>query len=314
MAAKIQADLAKIGIKANIKQMVNSELYTTYRAQKAPLIQADWSPDYPDADGNGTPLSDYAAESLAWRNGWDNAAASKLAQTAAIETNAPKRLAQYKQLTALLAKEGPFASCISPINPWFSRRASPASTATPTATCSSKISKNRPLNTEGGPQNTASRSFIFRRPNADLHSAPPRPDGSGAVGRDCGRVPDLRPALQPSGGGDGQQRREEQLADFPERNGLNKPLATQYVVYMGQLLRGDMGTSLRTQNGIVNDLPAFFPATLELTLVAVLFALLIGLPLGVIAALYRGRPPDCWHGPSRCWAARRPCTGWPSWP
>ncbi|MDV6375988.1 ABC transporter permease [Deinococcus arenicola] len=90
----------------------------------------------------------------------------------------------------------------------------------------------------------------------------------------------------------GNNAREEQLADFRERNGLNKPLATQYVIYMGQLLRGDMGTSLRTQNGIVNDLRAFFPATLELTLVAVVFAVVIGLPLGVIAALYQGRPPD----------------------
>ncbi|CAM3608983.1 ABC transporter substrate-binding protein [Deinococcus frigens] len=117
LAAKVQSDLAKIGIKANIKQMVNSELYTTYRAQKATLIQADWSPDYPDADGNGTPLSDYAAKSLAWRNSWNNAAAGKLAQTAAIESNAAKRLAQYGQLTALLAKDGPFAILYQPYKP-----------------------------------------------------------------------------------------------------------------------------------------------------------------------------------------------------
>ena len=117
LAAKVQADLAKVGIKANIRQMVNAELLTTYRAQKAQLIQVAWSPDYPDADGNGTPLSDYAAKSLAWRNSWENAAASKLAQSAAIETNSTKRLSQYAQLTALLAKEGPYAILFQPYKP-----------------------------------------------------------------------------------------------------------------------------------------------------------------------------------------------------
>ncbi|WP_291426092.1 ABC transporter substrate-binding protein [Deinococcus sp.] len=117
LAAKIQSDLAKIGIKANIKQMVNAELLTTYRAQKAPLIQVAWSPDYPDADGNGTPLSDYNAKSLAWRNGWQNEQASQLAQAAAIETNPTKRLNLYNQLTALMVKEGPFAILYQPAKP-----------------------------------------------------------------------------------------------------------------------------------------------------------------------------------------------------
>jgi peptide/nickel transport system substrate-binding protein len=114
LAAKIQADLAKVGIRANIKQMVQAELLTTYRAQKAPLIQVSWSPDYPDADGNGTPLADYNAKSLAWRNGWNNPAASRLAQAAAIEIEQTKRLALYKQLTDLLAKDGPYAILYQP--------------------------------------------------------------------------------------------------------------------------------------------------------------------------------------------------------
>lgn len=117
LAAKIQADLGKVGIKANIKQMVNSELLTAYRAQKAPLIQVSWSPDYPDADGNGTPLADYNAKSLAWRNGWQSAEASKLAQSAAIETDAAKRLNLYRQLNALMVKEGPFAILYQPSRP-----------------------------------------------------------------------------------------------------------------------------------------------------------------------------------------------------
>ncbi len=117
LAAKVQADLAKVGIKANIKQLVNAELLKTYRAQKAPLIQVAWSPDYPDADGNGTPLADYNAKSLAWRNAWQNDAASKLAQTAAIESDQSKRVALYKQLTDLLVKQGPYAILYQPYKP-----------------------------------------------------------------------------------------------------------------------------------------------------------------------------------------------------
>ncbi|MGI8747522.1 MAG: ABC transporter substrate-binding protein, partial [Deinococcus sp.] len=123
LAAKIQSDLAKVGIRANIKQMVNAELLTAYRAQKAPLIQVAWSPDYPDPDGNGTPLADYNAHSLAWRNGWSNPQASKLAQAAAIEVDQAKRVALYKQLTELVAREGPYAILYQPYKPIVARAA-----------------------------------------------------------------------------------------------------------------------------------------------------------------------------------------------
>lgn len=90
----------------------------------------------------------------------------------------------------------------------------------------------------------------------------------------------------------GNNAREEQLQEFRIRNGLDRPLAAQYGLYMAKLAQGDMGASLRTQNSITADLRQFFPATLELTLGAVVFALLIGLPLGIVAALTQGRWPD----------------------
>lgn len=117
LAAKIQSDLAKVGIKLNIKQMVYSELLTAYRAQKAELVLVPWGPDYADPDGNGTPLSDFNAKSVAWRNDWNNPAASKLAQAAAIESNTTKRNALYKQLTELIVKEGPYAILYQPYKP-----------------------------------------------------------------------------------------------------------------------------------------------------------------------------------------------------
>jgi peptide/nickel transport system substrate-binding protein len=114
LAAKIQSDLAKIGLKVVIKQLVDSELYPIYRAQKATAVLVDWSPDFPDPDGNATPMSDFGAKSLAWRNVWNNETASKLAQQAALEPNATKRAALYKQLTELQLEEGPFAILFQP--------------------------------------------------------------------------------------------------------------------------------------------------------------------------------------------------------
>ena len=114
LAAKIQSDLAKIGLKAKIRQIVQSELLGIYRAQKAQMVMVGWSPDFPDPDGNATPMSDYGAKSLAWRNAWQNDTAGKLAQQAALEPNPAKRAALYKQLTELQLEEGPFAILYQP--------------------------------------------------------------------------------------------------------------------------------------------------------------------------------------------------------
>jgi peptide/nickel transport system substrate-binding protein len=117
LAAKIQSDLAKIGIKVNIKSLVDSELYPIYRAQKAKMVLVSWSPDFPDPDGNATPMSDYGAKSLAWRNGWNNPAAAKLTQQAALESDKTKRAALYKQLTELHLSEGWGAMLYQPSKP-----------------------------------------------------------------------------------------------------------------------------------------------------------------------------------------------------
>ncbi len=69
--------------------------------------------------------------------------------------------------------------------------------------------------------------------------------------------------------------------------GFDRPLPVQFVGYVGQLLRGDMGTSLYTARPIADDLASRLPATIELTLVAMVFSVLVGIPLGVVSALRR---------------------------
>ncbi|OLD61106.1 MAG: hypothetical protein AUI83_01305, partial [Armatimonadetes bacterium 13_1_40CM_3_65_7] len=72
IAAKIQSDLAKAGIKVEIKETVQAQLLGVYRAQKGQMVMILWGPDFPDPDGNATPFSDYAAHSIAWRNQYND--------------------------------------------------------------------------------------------------------------------------------------------------------------------------------------------------------------------------------------------------
>lgn len=74
---------------------------------------------------------------------------------------------------------------------------------------------------------------------------------------------------------------------YRARWGLDRPLYEQYLVYLSRLLQGDLGDSIATQRPVREDLAQFLPATLELTLVAMVFTVLMGIPLGVLAAVYR---------------------------
>ncbi|SDO22271.1 dipeptide transport system permease protein [Rhodoferax sp. OV413] len=76
--------------------------------------------------------------------------------------------------------------------------------------------------------------------------------------------------------------------------GLDQPLPVQYVQYLGKLIHGDLGASLKTQAPVWTEFKILFPATLELALMALLFALVFGMVAGVTAAVKRGSFLD--HG------------------
>jgi len=70
--------------------------------------------------------------------------------------------------------------------------------------------------------------------------------------------------------------------------GLDKPLPQQFIVYVGDLLKGDLGQSLTSGRPVATDLANRLPASLELTLTALLLACAIAIPLGVLAATRPG--------------------------
>ena len=74
--------------------------------------------------------------------------------------------------------------------------------------------------------------------------------------------------------------------------GLDKPLWQQFLTYLGQVARGEFGRSVMTSNPVILDIKRVFPATLELATLGTLIGVSLGIPLGVAAAVYKGRWPD----------------------
>lgn len=73
-----------------------------------------------------------------------------------------------------------------------------------------------------------------------------------------------------------------------EKYNLDKPLPQQYLTYMGNLLQGDLGTSLISKRPVTDIIAQAFPVSFDLGLRALGFALVLGLLLGVVAAVWRG--------------------------
>lgn len=84
----------------------------------------------------------------------------------------------------------------------------------------------------------------------------------------------------------------EIIAAYRQKYGLDRPLPVQYLLYVRNLARGDLGISLTTQRPVTRDLATFLPATIELGLAALSFSVLAGLPLGIVAALRHNRAAD----------------------
>jgi peptide/nickel transport system permease protein len=74
--------------------------------------------------------------------------------------------------------------------------------------------------------------------------------------------------------------------------GLDKPLAVQLIDYVAGIFQGEWGVSYRTHQPVLSNLATAAPASIELVGAGLLVALLVGLPMGLIAARFRGRLPD----------------------
>jgi len=82
----------------------------------------------------------------------------------------------------------------------------------------------------------------------------------------------------------GERATEESLHQLREHLGLNKPLYVQYGMFMGRLLKGDLGETIWTRQKVWTEVKQRFPATIELSLVALFISCFAGMILGIISA------------------------------
>jgi peptide/nickel transport system permease protein len=106
----------------------------------------------------------------------------------------------------------------------------------------------------------------------------------------------------------GEHAAEENVERIREQLGLNRPLFldrealvegdvkgffdSQYLLFLGRLLRGDLGNSIHRRIAIADELKLRFPATVELALLSMLIAVLIGVPVGIASAARRNSVLD----------------------
>jgi peptide/nickel transport system permease protein len=81
-------------------------------------------------------------------------------------------------------------------------------------------------------------------------------------------------------------------AELTRQLGLDQPIHVQYLTWMGRVLRGDLGRSIRNNQPVVEDVSHRLRPSLELATLALLIALVVAFPLGILSAARRNTPAD----------------------
>lgn len=90
----------------------------------------------------------------------------------------------------------------------------------------------------------------------------------------------------------GAKPTQEQLDAAIRELGLDRPLVVQYLDYVGKLVQGDLGVSLRTRRQVTEELSRRWAATFELVSIAMFMAMILGIPIGIMSATKKDRPFD----------------------
>jgi len=83
----------------------------------------------------------------------------------------------------------------------------------------------------------------------------------------------------------GEKATDRVCNEFIHRHGLDKPIPVQFAIYVGEILRGDLGTSLKYGKPVTDLIVERLPTTIELSIAAMTFSVLVGIPLGIISAV-----------------------------
>src|SRR5436309_12567061 len=90
----------------------------------------------------------------------------------------------------------------------------------------------------------------------------------------------------------GEERDPEVLEQIRKQYRLDQPLYVQYVYWIGGVLSGDLGESMRLKEPVLTLIMQKFPVTLQLALMAIVISLTIGVTAGVVSAVTKNTPID----------------------
>jgi peptide/nickel transport system permease protein len=90
----------------------------------------------------------------------------------------------------------------------------------------------------------------------------------------------------------GQYATEAQVAQVRKAYNLDKPVLTQYVLYLRDSITGNFGISMHTRRPVMEDIKTFLPATIELAIISMIIVILVGVPFGVVSAIRKDQAAD----------------------
>jgi peptide/nickel transport system permease protein len=90
----------------------------------------------------------------------------------------------------------------------------------------------------------------------------------------------------------GEKVTAEACERFRAQNGLDDPLPIQFLAFMGRIVQGDLGESIRFSRPVALFLAERLPTTIELAFAALVLAVVVGIPLGIVSALRHNSPTD----------------------
>jgi peptide/nickel transport system permease protein len=90
----------------------------------------------------------------------------------------------------------------------------------------------------------------------------------------------------------GEYATEAQVAQVRKAYNLDKPVFTQYVLYLKDSITGDFGISMHTRRPVMEDIKTFLPATIELAIISMIIVIVVGVPFGVVSAVRKDKAAD----------------------
>ena len=104
----------------------------------------------------------------------------------------------------------------------------------------------------------------------------------------------------------GEEQDPQVIAYLRERMHLDEPLPMRYLYWVGGVLQGDLGESVRSQQPVLELVLQKLPVTLELALLAMLIAMVIGIPAGIVSAVRQGTAWDLGANAFALWGLSTP--------